>query len=190
MLHHRKISTTEVRGKKRFSYSQSDVVFWFWPLFGIMIEAPPGCSTFRTKIFINSVIILSLKNIFKVQGGIRWQFFPVKMRSVYHWANKNKAFSFLYLIKSCLIFVGSVANLMPDKKKEKKQLREFVAGSLIQADGTLEFQDGLWIGNHQKAWNGLQRVSTIPGVQPGAVRTPGFLWGQTEFQSAWVSVAA
>ena len=50
--------------------------------------------------------------------------------------------------------------------------------------------DGLWIGNHLKARNGLQRVGTIPGVRPGAVRTPGFLRGQTEFQSAWVHLAA
>ena len=50
--------------------------------------------------------------------------------------------------------------------------------------------DGLWIGNHLKARNGLQRVRTIPGVRPGAVHTPGFLRGQTEFQSAWVRVAA
>ena len=68
--------------------------------------------------------------------------------------------------------------------------RESVAGSVIQATGTVEFEDGLWIGNHLKARNGLQRVRTIPGVRPGAVRTPGFLRGQTEFQSAWVRVAA
>ena len=60
-----------------------------------------------------------------------------------------------------------------------------MAGSVIQATGTVEFEDGLWIGNHLKARNGLQRFRTIPGVQPGAVRTPGFLQGQTELQSAW-----
>ena len=65
-----------------------------------------------------------------------------------------------------------------------------MAGSVIQATGTVEFEDGLWIGNHLKARNGLQRVRTIPEVPPGAVRTPGFLRGQTEFQSAWVRVAA
>ena len=65
-----------------------------------------------------------------------------------------------------------------------------MAGSVIQATGMLEFEDGLWIGNHLKARNGLQRVRTIPGVQPGAVVTPGFLPVQTEFQSAWVHVAA
>ena len=68
--------------------------------------------------------------------------------------------------------------------------RESVAGSVIQATGMVEFEDGLWIGNHLKAQNGLQRVRTIPGVQPGTLRTPGFFQGQTEFQSAWVCVAA
>ena len=63
-------------------------------------------------------------------------------------------------------------------------------GSVIQATGTVEFEDGLWIGNHLKAQNSLQRVRTIPEVQLGAVRTPGFLKGQTEFQSAWVRMAA
>ena len=83
MVHHRKTSTIEVRGSKRFFYTQSGVRFWFWPLFGKMIAAPPGSCTLRAKIFIwaNSVIIHSLKNMFKVPGGIRWQFFPVKMRS-------------------------------------------------------------------------------------------------------------
>ena len=65
-----------------------------------------------------------------------------------------------------------------------RQNRESVAGSVIQATGTLEFEYGLWIGNHLKAQNGLQRVCTIPLIRPGAVRTPGFLRGQTEFQSA------
>ena len=65
-----------------------------------------------------------------------------------------------------------------------------MAGSVIQATGTVKFEDGLWIGNHLKARNGLQRVRTIPGAQPGVVGTPGFLRGQTEFQSAWVRVAA
>ena len=68
--------------------------------------------------------------------------------------------------------------------------RESMAGSVIQATGMVEFEDGLWIGNPLKARNGLQRVRTIPGVRPGAVRTPGLLRGQTEFQSAWVCVAA
>ena len=35
----------------------------------------------------------------------------------------------------------------------------------------------------------MARVQTIPGIQPGAVHTPGFLQGQNEFQSAWVRVA-
>ena len=63
-----------------------------------------------------------------------------------------------------------------------------MAGSVIQATGTVEFEDGLWIGNNPKAQNGLQRVRTIPGIRPGTVRTPGSLRGQTEFQPAWVRV--
>ena len=56
-------------------------------------------------------------------------------------------------------------------------------GSVVQATRMVEFEDGLWIGNQLKARNGLQRVRTIPRVQPGAVRTTGF-------QSAWVCVMA
>ena len=67
---------------------------------------------------------------------------------------------------------------------------ESMAGFVIQAIGTVEFDDGLWIGNHLKARNGQQRVCTIPGFQPGAVHTPWFLQWQTEFQSARVCVAA
>ena len=59
-------------------------------------------------------------------------------------------------------------------------------GSVIQATGMMEFEDGSWIGNHLKAQNGLQRVRTIPWVQPGVVHKPRFLPGQTEFQSARV----
>ena len=70
------------------------------------------------------------------------------------------------------------------------QDRESVAGSVIQATGMIEFEDGLWIGNHLKVQNGLQRVRTIPGVQTGVVCAHWLLWGQTEFQSAWVRVAA
>ena len=47
-----------------------------------------------------------------------------------------------------------------------------MAGSVIQATGTVEFEDDLWTGNHLKARNGLQRVRILPGVQPGAVHTP------------------
>ena len=55
--------------------------------------------------------------------------------------------------------------------------QESVAGSVIQATGTVEFEDGLWIGNHLTVQNGLQRVCIIPGVQPGAVHTPGsYTW--------------
>ena len=67
---------------------------------------------------------------------------------------------------------------------------ESVVGSVIQATGTVQFEDELQIGNHLKAWNGLQRVSFIPGIRPGAVHTPRFLQGQTELQSSLVWVAA
>ena len=62
-------------------------------------------------------------------------------------------------------------------------------GSVSQATGKVEFEDGLWIGNHLKAQNGLKRVHTIPGVRPGAVRTPGFLRGRLNSNlpgSAWL----
>ena len=61
-------------------------------------------------------------------------------------------------------------------------------GSVIQGTGMVEFEDGLWIGNHLKAQNGLQRVRTIP--RAGAMRTPWFLRGQNEFKFAWVCAAA
>ena len=41
--------------------------------------------------------------------------------------------------------------------------RESEAGFVIHATGVEEFEDALWIGNHLKARNGLQRVRTIPG---------------------------
>ena len=67
-----------------------------------------------------------------------------------------------------------------------------LTGSLWQFCNQIywDFEDGLWIGNHLKAQNGLQRVCTVPGVQPGVVHTHRFLQGQTEFQYAWVHVAA
>ena len=39
-----------------------------------------------------------------------------------------------------------------------------LTGSVIQATGTVEFEDGLWIGNYLKAKNGLLRVCSVPGV--------------------------
>ena len=36
-----------------------------------------------------------------------------------------------------------------------KQYWESMVGSVIQATGTVEFEDGLWIGNHLKPQNGL-----------------------------------
>ena len=84
--------------------------------------------------------------------------------------------------------------IQPVRAKTDSDIRfinwESVAGSVIQATWTVEVEDVLWIGNHLKAGNDLQRVRTILGVQPGAVHTLGFLRGQTAFQSAWVCVAA
>ena len=59
---------------------------------------------------------------------------------------------------------------------------ESVAGFVIQATGTMEFEDGLWIGKYLQARNGPQRVRTIPGVLPGVVCTPRFLYKHTEIQ--------
>ena len=67
--------------------------------------------------------------------------------------------------------------------------KSLAACSVIQGTGKVECEDGLRIGNYLKALNGLQRVHTIPGVWSGAVPTPRFLQGQTEFQSSWVCVA-
>ena len=39
--------------------------------------------------------------------------------------------------------------------------RESVAGSVIQATGTVEFEDGLWIGNQIMTRNGLQTFSNV-----------------------------
>ena len=63
--------------------------------------------------------------------------------------------------------------------------QESVAGSVIQATGKVEFEDGLWIGNHLKAQNSLQRVHTIPWVRPGVVCTQGFLRGQMNSNQTW-----
>ena len=37
-----------------------------------------------------------------------------------------------------------------------------MAGSVIQATGRTDFEDGLWIGNQSEVGNSLQRVRTIP----------------------------
>ena len=62
---------------------------------------------------------------------------------------------------------------------------ESVAGSVIQANGMVEFEDGLGIENHIKGskWPAEGLHYTWGGVQPR------FLQGQTEFQSAWVQLA-
>ena len=49
----------------------------------------------------------------------------------------------------------------------------------------VEFENGLCIGNHLKAQNGLQRVLTIPGTLPGAFAHT-IPPRQTKFQSAGV----
>ena len=41
-------------------------------------------------------------------------------------------------------------------------VRESMAGFVIQTTRIMEFEDGLWIGNHLKAQNGLQRAPIIP----------------------------
>ena len=84
------------------------------------------------------------------------------------------------------IFLGTFLLSKNHQNHSNGKSQESVAGSVIQATGAVEFQDGLWIENHPKAQNGLQRVYTIPGAQPQAVRTPRFLQEQTEFQSAWI----
>ena len=81
-------------------------------------------------------------------------------------------------------------NNTPDYGDIWLNIQESMAGSVIQATGTVDFEDGLWIGNHLKAQNGLQRACTILRDLPGAVRTLGLYQGQTEFQYAWVCVAA
>ena len=37
-----------------------------------------------------------------------------------------------------------------------------MAGSVIQATGRTDFEDGLWIGNQSEVGNSFQRVRTIP----------------------------
>ena len=65
-----------------------------------------------------------------------------------------------------------------------------LVGSVIQATGTVEFEDGLWIWIQLRAGNGLQRVSTLFEVLPDAVCVPRFHWGQNEFQSTEIHVTA
>ena len=66
------------------------------------------------------------------------------------------------LCKMVMVFQGSATR--NNIQFYGKSYRESVAGSVIQATGTVKFEDGLWIGNHLKAQNGMQRVRTIPGV--------------------------
>ena len=57
-----------------------------------------------------------------------------------------------------------IPNLKIQTCNMKKKNRESVTGSVIKTTGTVEFEDGLWTGNHLKARNSLQRVCTIPGI--------------------------
>ena len=45
---------------------------------------------------------------------------------------------------------------------ETKNCLGFMAGSVIQATGRTDFEDGPRIGNQSEAGNSLQRVRTIP----------------------------
>ena len=60
--------------------------FWFRPLFGKMIAAPPVWKTSIDKFLLwdLSVMFPSIKNMFKVPGGFRWQFFHVQISSAIH----------------------------------------------------------------------------------------------------------
>ena len=51
-------------------------------------------------------------------------------------------------------------------------------GSVIKVPGMVKFEDVLWIGNHLKSQNGLQKVFTIHGFKPGSVRTTRLHRGQ------------
>ena len=65
--------------------------------------------------------------------------------------------------------------------------QDSVAGSVNQATGLPDFEDGPRIGNQSEAGNGLQRVRTIPEINativPGAGWTR-FLRGQTKVQNS------
>ena len=73
-----KVGVTEV-----FFWSKSGVRFSFRAFFGKMIAAPPGCKCLRTKIlvWVQSVVVHSIQNMFKTPGGIRWEIFFVQMSS-------------------------------------------------------------------------------------------------------------
>ena len=56
-----------------------------------------------------------------------------------------------------------------------------VAGSVIQATGKTDFEDGSMTGTKLEVRNGLQSVRTIPEVNMvsplGPAMTPGAVWG-------------
>ena len=47
-----------------------------------------------------------------------------------------------------------------------------VAGSVIQATGRTDFEDGPWIGNQSEVGNSLQRVRTKPENRGGVDQVP------------------
>ena len=60
-----------------------------------------------------------------------------------------------------------------------------MAGSVIQATGRTDFEDGLWIGNQSEVGNSLQRVRTIPeNILFSEAGWTRFLRGQTKVQPA------
>ena len=79
----KRISLTESRGNGSFFILKSGVQFWFRALLGKMIAAPPGWQGAMKKTFIWawSVMVHSIKNMFKTPGGIRWQIFLLQMKS-------------------------------------------------------------------------------------------------------------
>ena len=60
--------------------------------------------------------------------------------------------------------------------------RESVAGSIIQATGRTDFEDGSMTGTKLEVRNGLQSVRTIPGINMvsplGLAMTLGVVWGK------------
>ena len=53
-----------------------------------------------------------------------------------------------------------------------------MAGSVIQATGTVEFEDGLWIGNHLKAQMACRGYALYLGFDQGRCTHPGSSGGR------------
>ena len=63
-----------------------------------------------------------------------------------------------------------------------------LSGSVIQANGRVEYGEGLWIGNYLKAGNGLQRVRNFLGFDQGQCVHPDSSEGRLNSNllvSAW-----